>query len=110
MRLDRGGRSPVHSGVRVFPLVFPCCQQRVPTFPPAKTARASRTTKALRLQGFLSAPREIRTPTTRKGHKALNLARLPVPPQARSGLSIDAGVPPLDVVRGAGYSANTCSD
>src|SRR5436853_142290 len=29
------------------------------------------------------APRETRTPTAHTGHKALNLARLPIPPQAR---------------------------
>src|SRR3954462_12585712 len=30
-----------------------------------------------------SAPRETRTPTGETPHKALNLARLPIPPQAR---------------------------
>ncbi len=35
-----------------------------------------------RLQPF-SAPRETRTPTPHKQDKALNLARLPIPPQAR---------------------------
>src|SRR3712207_7031870 len=30
------------------------------------------------------SPRETRTPTALTGHKALNLARLPIPPQARS--------------------------
>jgi hypothetical protein len=39
--------------------------------------------KGRSLRGFPSAPREIRTPTAQMGHKALNLARLPVPPQAR---------------------------
>src|SRR4051795_12555700 len=32
-----------------------------------------------------SAPRETRTPTGHTAHKALNLARLPIPPQARDG-------------------------
>ena len=36
-----------------------------------------------RQQGFRSAPRETRTPTPHKQDKALNLARLPIPPQAR---------------------------
>src|SRR6187455_57519 len=67
-----------------------------------------RTQKILRARR--DAPREIRTPTVQTDHKALNLARLPVPPQARSRLSINAGHSPLDVVRGPGYSANTCSD
>jgi hypothetical protein len=31
------------------------------------------------------APRETRTPTGHTSHKALNLARLPIPPQARAG-------------------------
>src|SRR4051794_16204096 len=71
-------------------------------------ARAKK--RGRRVQALLNAPREIRTPTVQTDHKALNLARLPVPPQARSRLSIDAGHSPLDAVRGAGYSANTCSD
>ncbi len=33
----------------------------------------------------LDAPRETRTPTDQMVHKALNLARLPIPPQARGG-------------------------
>src|SRR5207244_4373594 len=32
-----------------------------------------------------SAPRETRTPTRHTPDKALNLARLPIPPQARGG-------------------------
>jgi hypothetical protein len=32
---------------------------------------------------LLDAPRETRTPTPHKQDKALNLARLPIPPQAR---------------------------
>src|SRR5215210_3643571 len=57
-----------------------------------------------------NAPREIRTPTVQTDHKALNLARLPVPPQARSSLSIERGIAGVDAVRAGRYSANTCSD
>ena len=57
-----------------------------------------------------NAPREIRTPTVQTDHKALNLARLPVPPQARAPLSIEPGLAGVDAVRVGGYSANTCSD
>ena len=39
--------------------------------------------KTPHLRGFSYAPRETRTPTAHTGHKALNLARLPIPPQAR---------------------------
>ena len=48
-----------------------------------------------------NAPREIRTPTVQTDHKALNLARLPVPPQARGRASIEPGrlQPALDAVR-----------
>ena len=38
------------------------------------------------MQGFRSAPERTRTSTDHKVHKALNLARLPIPPQA-----LDAG-------------------
>ena len=34
------------------------------------------------------APRETRTPTGHTAHKALNLARLPIPPQARAGCAV----------------------
>ena len=44
-----------------------CCARRKPSF-----------------AGCRSAPRETRTPTDQMVHKALNLARLPIPPQARS--------------------------
>ena len=37
---------------------------------------------------FVSAPRETRTPTGHTSHKALNLARLPIPPQARAGCAV----------------------
>src|SRR5215207_4299724 len=35
-----------------------------------------------------SAPRETRTPTQETLDKALNLARLPIPPQARAGCAV----------------------
>src|SRR5262245_29500365 len=61
----------------------------------------------------VSAPREIRTPTDQMVHKALNLARLPVPPQARAGAQYRAalqfGPRRLDAVRTPRYSTNTCS-
>src|SRR5436309_12410171 len=60
-----------------------------------------------------SAPRETRTPTRDTPDKALNLARLPIPPQALvAGRSIDPGhvcATSLAAVRWPGYSANTCS-
>ena len=37
------------------------------------------------------APRETRTPTAHTGHKALNLARLPIPPQARDAADYRSG-------------------
>jgi hypothetical protein len=36
-------------------------------------------------RGFHSAPERTRTSTDQAVHKALNLARLPIPPQARGG-------------------------
>jgi hypothetical protein len=39
--------------------------------------------KAPRGRGFLHAPEKTRTSTDHSVHKALNLARLPIPPQAR---------------------------
>src|SRR5919204_5061584 len=39
--------------------------------------------KAPRLRGFRHAPKRTRTSTDRKVHKALNLARLPIPPPAQ---------------------------
>jgi hypothetical protein len=36
-------------------------------------------------RGFLSAPKRTRTSTGQMAHKALNLARLPIPPPARGG-------------------------
>jgi hypothetical protein len=40
------------------------------------------------LAGLFSAPRETRTPTPEIRDKALNLARLPIPPQARAGCAV----------------------
>jgi hypothetical protein len=40
------------------------------------------------MQGFRSAPERTRTSTDHKVHKALNLARLPIPPQALGAASI----------------------
>jgi hypothetical protein len=40
------------------------------------------------MQGFRSAPERTRTSTDHKVHKALNLARLPIPPQALEAASI----------------------
>src|SRR5947208_13066173 len=60
--------------------------------------------------GLSNAPRETRTPTGETPHKALNLARLPIPPQARvrwriigtgfrSAIGLDAVRPPVYLVR-----------
>jgi hypothetical protein len=43
------------------------------------------------MQGFRSAPERTRTSTDHKVHKALNLARLPIPPQALGAASIAPG-------------------
>jgi hypothetical protein len=40
------------------------------------------------VRGFPSAPERTRTSTDHKVHKALNLARLPIPPQALEAASI----------------------
>src|ERR1700742_4649975 len=40
------------------------------------------------MQGFRSAPERTRTSTDHSVHKALNLARLPIPPQAPGAASI----------------------
>src|SRR5919108_4841352 len=58
-----------------------------------------------RLRGLLHAPERIRTSTGHTAHKALNLARLPVPPQARGRASIAT----LESVGTARYGTNTCS-
>jgi hypothetical protein len=50
--------------------------------------------------GLRSAPERIRTSTDHTVHKALNLARLPVPPQARGSASIAGGLPRSEAVRG----------
>jgi hypothetical protein len=51
------------------------------------------------VSGLQSAPRETRTPTDHTVHKALNLARLPIPPQARAAPEYRAGRRPLEGVR-----------
>ena len=60
-----------------------------------------------------SAPERSRTSTTREGHKALNLARLPVPPQAPEGSLILVAVSrrprQLASVRRRSYYPNRCS-
>src|SRR2546423_2772456 len=43
------------------------------------------------LRGFSSAPERTRTSTGHTAHKALNLARLPIPPQAPEAASIAPG-------------------
>src|SRR3954470_22538848 len=47
--------------------------------------RGRLTTKALHLQGFCHAPKRTRTSTRESPDKALNLARLPIPPPAQVG-------------------------
>jgi hypothetical protein len=49
---------------------------------------AARQKKTPRLRGFRSAPERTRTSTDHSVHKALNLARLPIPPQALGAASI----------------------
>src|ERR1700694_4095309 len=44
--------------------------------------------KSPAVRGFPSAPERTRTSTDHKVHKALNLARLPIPPQALGAASI----------------------
>src|SRR3954464_13712413 len=65
------------------------------------------------LRGFPSAPRETRTPTGHTAHKALNLARLPIPPQARDGADYRAGPlvrrAPLQPSAPPATVTNTCS-
>ena len=50
-----------------------------------------RTSHPLRFRGFPSAPERTRTSTDHSVHKALNLARLPIPPQAPGRASIAPG-------------------
>jgi hypothetical protein len=65
----------------------------------------------------LGAPEWTRTTTDREVHKALNLARLPIPPRAQGGEYIPGVLaaaggrcgPSLVSVHGWRYSANTCS-
>ena len=53
--------------------------------------------------GLSSAPRETRTPTDHTVHKALNLARLPIPPQARSAGIIGGTILPIESIRAFRY-------
>ena len=78
-RRGRGGRSPPCPPAEVFPPVFPCCQQRVPTFPKARTARVPTQQKAPHLGGFPMCPERFRAPTVQTNHKAENLVRLESP-------------------------------
>ena len=50
-------------------------------------------------RGFPSAPERTRTSTDQSVHKALNLARLPIPPQALGAASIAAGCRVESVLR-----------
>src|SRR3954454_18034594 len=60
-----------------------------------------------------SAPRETRTPTRDTPDKALNLARLPIPPQARDGADYRGGgrvrCGALQSSDGPATLTNTCS-
>src|SRR4051795_8557642 len=60
-----------------------------------------------------SAPRETRTPTGHTAHKALNLARIPIPPQARDGAEYRPALPVRQAVLQSSDSpatlTNTCS-
>jgi hypothetical protein len=56
-------------------------------------------------RGFRNAPERTRTSTDHSVHKALNLARLPIPPQARwaASIAVDPSaerLPALESVRG----------
>ena len=55
-------------------------------------ATGIRSRKSPAKQGFSSAPERTRTSTDHKVHKALNLARLPIPPQALEAGSIASAV------------------
>src|SRR5262249_32710686 len=77
---------------------------------------ASLDAKSPAQQGFFDAPERTRTSTDHTVHKALNLARLPIPPQAQRGASIAAGRTAEDArearlasVPAERYSANTRS-
>jgi hypothetical protein len=50
-----------------------------------QSRRSAQERKKPRYQGFLSAPEWTRTITGKSPHKALNLARLPIPPRAQRG-------------------------
>ena len=64
-----------------------------------------------------NAPEWTRTTTGREAHKALNLARLPIPPRAQGGeyspgppaAAVDRSASVLASVHMRRYSANTCS-
>jgi hypothetical protein len=69
-----------------------CHVTTVPTVA-ADAERQARTNKKPRLRGaFPHAPKRTRTSTDHKVHKALNLARLPIPPPARGRASIALGL------------------
>jgi hypothetical protein len=53
-----------------------------------RASRPSEIQKSPAVQGFLDAPERTRTSTDPTVHKALNLARLPIPPQALEAASI----------------------
>ena len=67
---------------------------------PASFARRTHRSKSP-ARGFTSAPERTRTSTDHTVHKALNLARLPIPPQARGAASISADGGSLETLRGA---------
>jgi hypothetical protein len=58
------------------------------------------------VRGFPNAPERTRTSTDHKVHKALNLARLPIPPQAREAASIAPDGSPNRCSAGAGRGEN----
>ena len=73
--------------------------------PPVSVARGPAVRAGL--QGFSSAPERSRTSTDHAVHKALNLARLPVPPQAPVRPILDRASSPL-LPSARGVSLRTC--
>ena len=64
-------------------LAFNCCQNVASGFGRNREGAGPEKHETPLRSGVHSAPRETRTPTDHTVHKALNLARLPIPPQAR---------------------------
>ena len=61
------------------------------TAPAARAGAARLNDESPDMRGFPSAPERTRTSTDHSVHKALNLARLPIPPQALGAASIAPG-------------------